>query len=89
MTPKLDEAIDRRLSDAARHHLPVLEWGVPPRVVAALRRAVGVGFVALGGAGVVDVSVDRTRPRAAIRCGTVSMAKGLGSKVPGGWVLRR
>ncbi len=55
---------------AARQGLAVLEWGITPEVAAALRRDVGVGFVALDGTDVTDVSVDRARQLAAINCHT-------------------
>jgi len=58
----------QRIAD--RHRLAILEWGVAPRVAAALEREVGVRFVALDGPGTTDVSVDRTRQWAAINCHT-------------------
>ncbi len=53
---------------AARHRLPVLEWGVAPEVATALRAEVGAQFVVLDGAGVADVCVDRARQLAALVC---------------------
>ena len=50
---------------AVRHDLPVLEWGVPPDVARALNGELATAFV--GGEG-VDVRVDRTAQREAIRC---------------------
>lgn len=55
---------------AARLGVPVLEWGVPPLVAAALRDELGAPFVGIDDDddGVVDVTVDRARQHAAIAC---------------------
>lgn len=50
---------------AARHGLPVLEWGVAPEVAARLNAELGTSFVGLAG---VDVVVDRVRQHRAITC---------------------
>jgi LmbE family N-acetylglucosaminyl deacetylase len=56
------------LRAAARHSLPVLEWGVHPEVARALRCEFGAPFVSLDGPETVDVLVDRTTQHAAIAC---------------------
>ena len=51
--------------------MPLLEWGVSPRVAAALRDELHAPFVALAddpGAEVIEVEVDRRRQLAAIAC---------------------
>lgn len=53
---------------AARRHLPVLEWGVPPSVAAALNAELATSFEGLAGDGAVDVTVDRAPQLAAIAC---------------------
>lgn len=53
---------------ASRHHLNVLEWGVTPQVAAQLNTELATGFLALEGAGALDVVVDRTVQSAAIAC---------------------
>jgi LmbE family N-acetylglucosaminyl deacetylase len=50
---------------AARHGVPVLEWGVPPDVADALNAELATRFVAAEGS---DVEVDRTAQLDAIRC---------------------
>lgn len=60
---------------AARHGLLLVEWGVAPRVASLLRRELGVPFTSLDGSDVIDLTVDRTRQRAAIAC-HVSQATG-------------
>ena len=50
---------------AARHGLPVLEWGVAPDVAAKLNAELGTSFAPLDG---VDVVVDRSAQLAAIGC---------------------
>ena len=50
---------------AARHGLPVLEWGVAPDVAARLNAELGTSFAPLDG---VDVVVDRSAQLAAIGC---------------------
>jgi LmbE family N-acetylglucosaminyl deacetylase len=53
---------------AARLGLALLEWGLAPEVATTLNDELGVAFVALEGAGVVDLVVDRSSQLAAIAC---------------------
>ncbi|MBI4934630.1 MAG: PIG-L family deacetylase [Actinobacteria bacterium] len=53
---------------AQRRGLAVLEWGMSPEVASVLRAEFDLPFSEVDGDGCVDLTVDRTRQRAAIAC---------------------